>query len=142
MMEFKKEKQLNLFQFVDYITENPNLFRGITFKKEARETRTEYCFIDSDDKITTIEIKTPEDIVIMKTTEEITEETIIPKLLNVWTASHLDKDEAIIYNNKSIKEIIEEDTTEEHIEAENKSFYLMTDDGELILIWEDGKILN
>lgn len=73
--------------------------------------------------------------------EEITEDTVIPKVLNIFknTTNRIRNDEeSHIRRNVSVKEIKE--NSKDYIE--NDRLYIMNDDLTMTLIWKNGKLVE
>ncbi|UMY35569.1 hypothetical protein MMG96_04595 [Staphylococcus capitis] len=77
---------------------------------------------------------TDKDIFIVAVEEEISEDTVIPLLLQVYTNFTESNIYSEIYENKSIKDVLKDDIT-----SLVKTFHLVKENGEHILIWKNGK---
>ena len=72
--------------------------------------------------------------------EEITEETKLPKCLEIYFDDKVAKaDEINVYMEKSISEILQES---KRYEFETKGIYLFGDNGNLTPIWKDGELVG
>ncbi|EMH2355394.1 hypothetical protein [Staphylococcus haemolyticus] len=80
---------------------------------------------------------TDRDIFIVETEEVISENTVIPVLLQVYTNFMETDTYAEIYENKSIKEVLDDEVI-----SLVKTFHLVKEDGEHILIWKNGKVIG
>ncbi|ALH46687.1 hypothetical protein W267_01595 [Staphylococcus aureus DAR2018] len=80
---------------------------------------------------------TDKDIFIVAVEEEISEDTVIPLLLQVYTNFTESNIYSEIYENKSIKDVLKDDIT-----SLVKTFHLVKENGEHILIWKNGKIIG
>lgn len=80
---------------------------------------------------------TDKDIFIVAVEEEISEDTVIPLLLQVYTNFTESNIYSEIYENKSIKDVLKDDIT-----SLVKIFHLVKENGEHILIWKNGKIIG
>lgn len=79
----------------------------------------------------------PEDTFMVAIEEEISEDTVIPVLLQVYTNSTKSNTYSEIYENKSIKDVL----GDEIIDLV-KTFHLVKEDGEHVLIWKNGKVIG
>lgn len=72
--------------------------------------------------------------------EEITEETELPKCLEIYFDDKVAKaDEINVYMEKSISEILQES---KRYQFETKAIYLFGDNGNLTPIWKDGELVG
>lgn len=72
--------------------------------------------------------------------EEITEETKLPKCLEIYFDDKVAKaDEINVYMEKSISEILQES---KRYQFETKAIYLFGDNGNLTPIWKDGELVG
>lgn len=144
MMKIKVEKEMTLPQLIQYAWDNDiqsKVFSGnkigtVHFDEKSKSKDGEvsfggmgwYCYADSVsyDEIFTIEVE-----------EEITEETVIPLLLEVYECGG----ELVFLPNeeKSIKKLLEQSDLEENITT--KTLYIINDDGTLTLVWKDGELV-
>lgn len=65
--------------------------------------------------------------------EEITEDTVIPKIAELNLCGYDQHEELFVNENKSIKQLLSEE------ETNNVAFYIMNDDKTLTLIWTKEK---
>lgn len=82
----------------------------------------------------------PEDTFTVEVEEEITEETKLPKCLEIYFDDKIAKaDEINVYMEKSISEILQES---KRYQFETKAIYLFGDNGNLTPIWKDGELVG
>lgn len=82
----------------------------------------------------------PEDTFTVEIEEEITEETKLPKCLEIYFDDKVAKaDEINVYMEKSISEILQES---KRYQFETKAIYLFGDNGNLTPIWKDGELVG
>lgn len=82
----------------------------------------------------------PEDTFTVEVEEEITEETKLPKCLEIYFDDKVAKaDEINVYMEKSISEILQES---KRYQFETKAIYLFGDNGNLTPIWKDGELVG
>ncbi|MDW4254652.1 hypothetical protein QI091_03410 [Staphylococcus saprophyticus] len=118
-MKIKTKKQLNLPQLIEWLLKSG--YRNYTANSNMGNTVTLSRYGAIQFSIGTF---FPEDTFTIEVEEEITEDTVIPKLVSFSRETHgLD---FFQYNNSSINE--EKDDT-------SLSFYIMNDDYSLVLIW-------
>ena len=71
--------------------------------------------------------------------EDITEETVLPKALNVVYNDANNREIYTVEKGRTVKEIIEKDSSRL---LDTKAIYLINDDRTLELIWKDGKLVD
>ena len=82
----------------------------------------------------------PEDTFTVEVEEEITEETKLPKCLEIYFDDKVAKaDEINVYMDKSIGEILQESKI---YQFKTKAIYLFGDNGNLTPIWKDGELVG
>lgn len=130
-MKIKTKKQLNLPQLIEWGFEN--YVTGALFsddRVEAKKIRFELGILVSihgdihKGDTFTVEVE-----------EEITEDTVIPELVELYE-DYLECNEILKHENRSISEAKDED------ECASKAFYILNDDYTMTLIWRDGKLVE
>lgn len=136
-MKIKTKKQLNLPQLIEWAWDNPKSSRNKRFVSENKEfpyvnqyvifnevgyaeIENSYCYGRND--LFTVEVE-----------EEITEDTVIPKMLE----KSFDAYQNIVLDiqvNHSINMVKEN--------AEVLTLHIINDDDTHTLIWRDGKLVN
>lgn len=82
----------------------------------------------------------PEDTFTVEVEEEITEETKLPKCLEIYFDDKVAKADKInVYMDKSIGEILQESKI---YQFKTKAIYLFGDNGNLTPIWKDGELVG
>lgn len=82
----------------------------------------------------------PGDTYTVEIEEELTEETKLPKCLEIYFDDKVAKaDEINVYMEKSISEILQES---KWYQFETKAIYLFGDNGNLTPIWKDGELVG
>ena len=71
--------------------------------------------------------------------EEITEETKLPKFLEISFSRKSGRDFAVVRENQSIKNIVDKNI--EHF-IDTRTIHLFEDDGTHTLIWKDGELVG
>lgn len=135
-MKIKTKKQLSLPQLIEYAWDN-----GIKNKHYVSKNR----YIVTFDKIGFLESSTLplDEIFTVEAEEEITEDTVIPKLMTTFKKTYLQDDfgyqRVRIDENYPIKRMLNRaEAHEEPIET----LHVVNDDGTHTLIWRDGKLIK
>ncbi|MBT2823098.1 hypothetical protein C1O33_11820 [Staphylococcus schleiferi] len=131
-MKIKTKKQMNLPQLIEWAWENDvrsRMFIGsgdgiVKFGIGGLVTKLE--FIDSDETFK-VEVE-----------EEITEETVIPMVLETWEYYDGSLNAGLRYEY-SIKEALDDN---EFKGITTYAFYMLNDDASLTLIWKDGEMVE
>lgn len=71
--------------------------------------------------------------------EEVTEDTIFPKCLEIFFDRKSGRDIAVVYENHSVKQLT--DRNPEHL-LDIRTIHLVNDDGTVKLIWKDGELVG
>lgn len=132
MVKIKQKKQLNLPQLIEWAMENgikhrvfesnPN-FDGVTYR----------LGFDKGGDLYFEESLAPTLLFTVINEEEITEDVVIPKMLEVYqdASSNLGAD---IHINRTINSVVED--------AEVSTLHIVNDDGTHTLIWRDGILIK
>ncbi|CAC5540810.1 phage protein [Staphylococcus aureus] len=127
MMKIKVEKEMTLDGLIKWARENPELSKGksffttggsdgiVRFQKDTNECTTSVC----------VPLDAPFEV---KVEEEITEETVIPKLVKMYKDGKMS-----VYNDYSIKR---------SLLYSPKAYYILNDDLTMTLIWKDGELVE
>ncbi|WP_447156901.1 hypothetical protein [Staphylococcus pseudintermedius] len=132
MMKIKVKKEMNLHELIKWAWEND--VKGKTFKSN-RGKKVKFYSIGG---FNVMEPIWGHDIFTVEAEEEITEETEIPVLVELFMSG---LDEIIhTYHRTSIGEA----TGEVHkgAEALPTAFYMLNDDMTMTLIWKDGELVK
>lgn len=124
-MKIKTKKQLNLPQLIEWAMDNDmhdKSFCGYRYGDAVHFDENEDMLCDhvSLNEIFTVEVE-----------ETVTEDTVIPKMLEMYRDA-TSNFAAEIYINQSINSVIEN--------AEVLTLHIVNDDGTHTLIWRDGKL--
>lgn len=122
-MKIKTKKQLNLPQLIEWAWDNPELSRNKDFFDEDGGAMVGF---DQDGSFETNFYINSTDLFTVSTVEEITEDTVIPKMLEMYRAATSNLG-AEIHINQSINSVIEN--------AEVLTLHIINDDGTHTLIW-------
>ena len=131
-MKIKTKKEMKLPQLIEWAWENDvrsRMFIGsgdgiVKFGIGGLVTQLEY--IDSDETFT-VEVE-----------EEITEETVIPFLVETYTNDWCVKETAM-HSDNTISKILSLNKTLASMES--LAFYMLNDDMTMTLIWKDGEMV-
>ncbi|ENL6206973.1 hypothetical protein JMA35_07700 [Staphylococcus pseudintermedius] len=131
-MKFKTKKEMNLHELIQWAWEND--VKGKTFKSN-RGKKVKFYSIGG---FNVMEPIWGHDIFNVEVEEEITEETEIPVLVELFMSG---LDEIIhTYHRTSIREAIGE--VHKGAEALPTAFYMLNDDMTMTLIWKDGELVE
>lgn len=131
MMKIKTKKEMKLPELIEWAWENDvrsRMFIGsgdgiVKFGIGGMVTNLEYVEADETFKV--------------EVEEEITEDTVIPNLLEVYK-NGLGNLSVEVYKNKTIRHILEIDA----FRVDIKAFYILNDDITMTLIWKDGEMVE
>ncbi|OAO08705.1 hypothetical protein [Staphylococcus cohnii] len=139
MVKIKQKKQLNLPQLIEWRFDNPELVKGELYLTKEHDEYSPYVRFSADGYgVITGQFINNKNTFTVEDEKEITEDTVIPKVLNVFknTTNRIRNDEeSHIRRNVSIKEIKE--NSKDYIE--NDRLYIMNDDLTMTLIWTHEK---
>ncbi|EGQ3251298.1 hypothetical protein DWS95_12425 [Staphylococcus pseudintermedius] len=131
MMKFKTKKDMTLPQLIEWAWENS------IKHKEFTGSRNGIVEFDFRGWVRTDLIE-PDEIFEVEVEEEITEDTKIPTLIELFVSGY----GQIIhtYYRTSIRETIGE--VVKGVDALPKAFYILNDDMTMTLIWKDGELVK
>ena len=133
-MKIKTKKQFTLPQLIEWLlksgyrnyTANSNMGNIVTLSRYGAIQFSHGTFF-------------PEETFTVEVEEEITEDTVFPKLVERWKHDG-EGDEAFRYaghDDKSINRVLFANPES----VETTHFYIENDNQELVLIWRDGKLI-
>ncbi|WP_337227901.1 hypothetical protein [Staphylococcus succinus] len=125
-MKIKTKKKLNLPQLIEWAWENHIRNKG--FESE----RTSRAYFDYDGYLNCTRAMEPNDTFTVEVEEEITEDTVIPKLVEIYK-DFLGGTEILKHEYKSINKVKDEKAL---------YFYILNDDLTMTLIWREGKLVE
>ncbi|EGQ3563729.1 hypothetical protein JL972_08900 [Staphylococcus pseudintermedius] len=131
-MKIKVKKEMNLLELIEYIKKN-EIADKVFFDKKGKGK-----VVVGDDRHLYMTDLNLTDTFIVEVEEVITEETVIPLLLEVYEY----EGELVFLPQKrsTIKSLLKQSDLEENITT--KTLYLINDDGTLTLIWKDGELVG
>lgn len=126
MPTIKTKKEMNLPELIEWIEKNRRF--GETFDSNR------YNYVDVNvDGVLSFTGNFCEDIFTVEIEEEITEDTVVPKIAELNLCGYDQHEGLFVNENKSIKQLLSEE------ETNNIAFYNMNDDLTLTLIWTQEK---
>ncbi|EKC6437871.1 TPA: hypothetical protein R1915_002064 [Staphylococcus delphini] len=129
-MKVKKKVRMNLQELIKYARENE--VEG-DFKTLLGDWVRFYC----DGSFEFLVLTEKDDIYMVNIEEELTEDNVIPNLLEVYeSAGELD---AVNWKYLSIREAFEQDDNKN---LTRKAFYMINDDATMTLLWKEGELVE
>ena len=138
MVKIKREVEMTLPELIEWGFKNNVKDRGFscnqaTYRPVVFDSIGWIDFIDDY-------CYPPGDTYTVEVEEEITEETKLPKCLEIYFDDKVAKaDEINVYMDKSIGEILQESKI---YQFKTKAIYLFGDNGNLTPIWKDGELVG
>ena len=137
-MKIKRKVEMNLPQLIEWIWDNN--VRGKRFETITQEGPPGIVRVTDGRGILTDRKVFEGELFTIEVEEEITEDTVLPKLVERW--KHDDEgDEAFRYvehDDKSINRVLFANPES----VETTHLYIENDNQELVLIWRDGKLVE
>lgn len=136
MVKIKTKKEMTLSGLVEYGFNNPKKIRGKIFKPQSFDlfwNPVDVRFSDDGCAVNVNGSVTDKDVYTIEIEEQITEDTVIPKIAELNLCGYDQHEELFMNENKSIKQLLSE------VETNNKAFYIMNDDKTMTLIWTNEK---
>lgn len=127
MPTIKTKKEMNLPELIEWLIRKRNLDEGIFLSDKHNSVHV------TDDGILEFFGTFYNDTFTVEVEEEITEDTVIPKIAELNLCGYDQHEELFVNENKSIKQLLSEE------ETNNKAFYIMNDDKTMTLIWTKEK---
>lgn len=140
-MKIVTKKQLNLSQLIEWVWENE--IKNIMCRRSNRRV-FEYIWVNENSDIEFNEemVFKKDDIFEFKIEEEITEDTVIPKLLTTFKKIYLKDDFG--YQRVRIDEDFKIQLMLNRAEAHGEkieTLHMVNDDGTHTLLWRDGELI-
>lgn len=134
MVKVKVEKKMNLLELIDWAWKNgvkekafySNIDGGSVYFDMVQTVSVEHSIVKTE--TFTVEIE-----------EEVTEDTKLPKCLEISFDRKSGRDIAVAYEDCSVKQLT--DRNPEHL-LDIRTIYLVNDDGTVKLIWKDGELVG
>ncbi|HDG6050078.1 TPA: hypothetical protein PF681_000796 [Staphylococcus aureus] len=128
MMKIKVKKEMRLDELIKWAWENPELVAGKRFHAEYKYDEY-YVFFPLHDgrKCLISDFISADDTFAVEYEEEVTEDTEFDCLVELN-----DIDGVQLYENDSIRELID---------GTSRAFYILNEDKTMTLIWKDGELV-
>src|SRR5699024_5542641 len=141
-MKIVTKKQLNLSQLIEWVWENE--IKNLSCRRSNRRV-FEYIWVNENSDIEFNEemVFKKDDIFEFKIEEEITEDTVIPKLLTTFKKIYLKDDFG--YQRVRIDEDFKIQLMLNKAEAHGEkieTLHMVNDDGTHTLLWRDGELID
>ena len=137
MVKIKREVEMTLPELIEWGLEN-----GIKNKKfTSNRLSSKHVDFDSNGGVgfSGFYSYLLEDTFTVEIEEEVTEDTILPKCLEISFDRKSGRDIAVVYENCSVKQLT--DRNPEHL-LDIRTIHLVNDDGTVKLIWKDGELVG
>ncbi|BBM81400.1 hypothetical protein [Staphylococcus phage KSAP7] len=135
-MKIKVKKEMTLAELMEWAWEYPDLTKGKRFYTENQDNEN-FVYFSSEDgrKCLVSEFISADDTFEVEVEEEITEETKVDRLIELFEIQEGDYN-STLYENTSIKECLYGRC------VPTKAFYILNDDLTMTLIWKDGELVE
>ncbi|CAC5889432.1 phage protein [Staphylococcus aureus] len=128
-MKIKVKKEMTLDELIKWAWKNPELVRGEKFYPQGKRDETcVYFRLDDGRRCLMRGFISADDTFAVEYEEEVTEETVIPKLVKMYEDGKMS-----VYNDYSIKR---------SLLYSPKAYYILNDDLTMTLIWKDGELVE
>ena len=135
MPTIKTKKEMNLPELIEWGWMNIEQIERKEFKSNVRDSFGNYSTVQFS--VDGYGFKTDgvshKDTFTVEVEEEITGDTVIPKIAELNLCGYDQHEELFVNENKSIKQLLSEE------ETNNVAFYIMNDDLTMTLIWTKEK---
>lgn len=129
-MKIKKKVRMNLHELIKYARENE-------VEGDFKTLLGDWVRFYSDGSFEFLVLTEKDDIYMVNIEEELTEDNVIPNLLEVYeSAGELD---AVNWKYLSIREAFEQDDNKN---LTRKAFYMINDDATMTLLWKEGELVE
>lgn len=140
-MKIKQKKQFTLPQLIEWVWEND--LRNLSFRGHDEKGYVVSVSVNDKGEFTSDWRISKNDLFTVEVEEELTEDTVIPKLMTTFKKNYLKGDfgyqRVRIDENYPIKLMLNKaEAHEEPIET----LHMVNDDGTHTLIWRDGKLVE
>ncbi|EGQ2926975.1 hypothetical protein EEJ50_08825 [Staphylococcus pseudintermedius] len=131
-MKIKVKKEMNLLELIEYIKKN-EIADKVFFDKKGKGK-----VVVGDDRHLYMTDLNLTDTFTVETVEEITEDTVIPFIVELYTNNHGLKETSMHLDN-TISNIL---SINKILMRKNSIFYMINDDATMTLIWKDGELVE
>ena len=145
MPTIKRKVEMNLIELIDWAWENIEQVRGKDFKSHIKDMLGDYSTVQFS--VDGYGFKTNrvsyDDTFTVEVEEEITEDTVIPKLLTTFKKTYLKNDFGYqrVRIDEDFKIQLMLNKAEEHREK-IETLHMVNDDGTHTLLWRDGRLVE
>ncbi len=129
MVKIKKEKKMTLPELIQWGWDNPEQVKSKVFQPDSIDCFEEYreAIFSADGRGFYFGLIKDKDIFTVEIEEEVTEDTEFDCLVELN-----DIDGVQLYENDSIRELID---------GTSRAFYILNEDKTMTLIWKDGELV-
>lgn len=131
MMKIKVNKEFKLLELIEYIKKN-EIADKVFFDNKGKGK-----VVVGDDRYLYMTDLNLTDTFTVETVEEITEDTVIPFIVELYTNNHGLKETSMHLDN-TISNIL---SINKILMRKNSIFYMINDDATMTLIWKDGELV-
>lgn len=131
-MNIKVKKEMNLLELIEYIKKN-EIADKVFFDNKGKGK-----VVVGDDRYLYMTDLNLTDTFTVETVEEITEDTVIPFIVELYTNNHGLKETSMHLDN-TISNIL---SINKILMRKNSIFYMINDDATMTLIWKDGEMVE
>ncbi|EGQ3233462.1 hypothetical protein NAC37_000349 [Staphylococcus pseudintermedius] len=131
-MNIKVKKEMNLLELIEYIKKNEIADKVFFDNKGKGKVEV------GDDRYLYMNDLNLTDTFTVETVEEITEDTVIPFIVELYTNNHGLKETSMHLDN-TISNIL---SINKILMRKNSIFYMINDDATMTLIWKDGELVE
>lgn len=130
-MKIKTTKTMNLPQLIEHIVET-----SYECNKYIADNAKSSIYVGSIKGVVVEGTIFPTDTFTVAVEEEITEDTVLPRIVEIDLCGYDQHEDVFMQENKSINQILNED------EVKKRAFYILNDDLTMTLIWREGKLIE
>ncbi|EKH2239325.1 hypothetical protein O4M45_001064 [Staphylococcus pseudintermedius] len=130
-MKIKVNKEFKLLELIEYIKKN-EIADKVFFDNKGKGK-----VVVGDDRYLYMTDLNLTDTFTVETVEEITEDTVIPFIVELYTNNHGLKETSMHLDN-TISNIL---SINKILMRKNSIFYMINDDATMTLIWKDGELV-
>ncbi|EJD5786498.1 hypothetical protein M2L65_002538 [Staphylococcus pseudintermedius] len=131
-MKIKVNKEFKLLELIEYIKKN-EIADKVFFDNKGKGK-----VVVGDDRYLYMTDLNLTDTFTVETVEEITEDTVIPFIVELYTNNHGLKETSMHLDN-TISNIL---SINKILMRKNSIFYMINDDATMTLIWKDGELVE
>lgn len=137
MVKIKREVEMTLSELIEWGFKNE--IKNIEFVSNFFEKKSVIFNLSGWAEFSDEYAYLPEDTFTVEIEEEVTEDTKLPKCLEISFDRKSGRDIAVVYENCSVKQLT--DRNPEHL-LDIRTIHLVNDDGTVKLIWKNGELVG